>query len=759
MVAKVVVDVNNQMVDKLFDYIIPNELEYVSVGSRVIVNFNGRLVVGYVLEIIKDSDFSNLKSIIRVIDLIPVLNEEALYLIKYIKKQYHSSYLAAIGLLLPNNYKLSQKLIIKVINRTNLNYDLNKLLKKDEKILTKDLLPYLKLIKEDVNKGNLELELKAESKKLKTQTYYKYAKDVKTRSIKANELLIFLKESNKYISENEILTLGYNKSNLNLLLNKKAISLKKENILANPKILSLNKGELIPTLEQQKALDAINYKEYKTYLLYGITGSGKTLVYINAVKEVLSQGKEALVLVPEIALTTQIAAIFKEVFRDLVTIIHSKLTSQELITSYQKIKNKEVKIVLGARKAIFSPLNNLGLIIIDEEQEDTYCQENAPCYDARIIAQIRAKYHNIPLILGSATPRITSYYKTLNQEYELLKLTKRPNNKQLANVSLVDMRQELKNRNTTTISNYLKEKITETLKRNEQVILFYNKRGYASAVMCRDCGKIITCPNCNLPLTYHRNKNKLVCHLCNYQTANVDICPNCQSKRIRYVGLGTEKIISDLANTFKDARLYRIDSDSIGNDYNMFYELVSQHKVDIVVGTQMVTKGLDFENVTLVGVINADLGFFFPTYDANESNFAILEQVSGRSGRHKPGEVIIQTYNPDNFVIEAVKKHDYITFYQNEIVKRKLLDNPPFKNILKICLSSNNKDKVLAEANVLAKLLETLDVIILGPSEAVYFKVNNIYHYEIYLKYATIDLDKLNEILNTVTVYLKITYI
>lgn len=761
MVCEVIVNVNTSTLDKTFDYLVPEEdITLIKVGARVLVNFNNRHVIGYVLSLKEESQYKGLKEIISLIDIVPILNEEQMSLVKYLKTNYYTTYLKAIDTILGGNTKIDIKTVIKVINKDNLSSDLKTLLKRKDNLYTKKFLSYQKEIDEAVKNKDLAIELVLKDTKLQEESYYTYLNsDIKTTSSKSLELLNYLKETKSSVSKTKLKELGFSLANIKLLLDKGAIIETKEEKFKEVKVLGHELKELTLTSEQDLAINKVSLDKYVTYLLYGVTGSGKTLVYIELIKKVLKEGREVIILVPEISLTPQMASIFKKIFGDTLAIMHSKLSRQEKISEYLRIKNGHAKLVLGPRSAIFMPFTNLGLVIVDEEQEQTYTQEQSPCYDARDIARLRAEFYDAPLILGTATPRVSSYYLAQTKKYELLTLTKRPTNTTLPTITLVDMKEELHHKNNTTISYLLAAKIKEKLEKNEQVILFYNKRGYASSVMCRDCGHVILCPNCQMPLTYHKNKNKLTCHLCGYETKNVDTCPKCHSKKIRYVGLGTEKITGDLAKLFPKARLYRVDSDSVGSDYNLFYEKIKKHEVDIVIGTQMIAKGLDFPDVTLVGVINADLGFFYPVYDAFESNYALLEQVCGRSGRHKKGEVIIQTYNPDNYVLEAVKKHSYEAFYEEEIKKRDMLSYPPFKKIIKLTLSGPNSDIVFKEASLLADKLKNLNLTILGPTKAIYFVINNIYHYDIYLKYDTIKMTDLTKYLDVVKVYVKLSYL
>ena len=759
MVCEVIID-KTKGLNRTFDYLVPKELEeIIKVGMRVVVDFNNREKLGLVLKLKEESSFKELKTVISLIDLEPIVSNNMLKLVFYLEKHYFATLEDAISVVIPSVLKYKTETIIKVNDRTKLSSKLNELLTKELNEYKKELRIYQKEINEAIKLNYLELINKYKKTKLGVIKYYKYLNNMVVKGKKINELLNYLKDKD-YVSIKTLNELGFSNQVINRCLSLGGIrELKKEVIVENT---YLNLNYELPTLneEQEKALNKIDINNYKTYLLYGVTSSGKTLVYLKLIEKIIKEGKEAIVLVPEIMLTSQIAALFKQIFKESLALIHSKLTEREKLSVYERIKKGEVKIVLGPRSALFVPFNNLGVIIIDEEQEKSYIQEQNPTYDARVLAAELAKMQNIPLLLVSATPRIISFYKALNKEYELLTLTKRATLVNMPKSIVVDMREELKNKNVSTISNALQEEIKNTLENNKQVIIFINKRGYASAVMCRDCGHIITCPNCSLPLTYHRNKTKLICHLCGYEEEQINICPQCGSRKIRYVGLGTEKITADLVRLFPEARILRVDSDSVGNDYNYYYQKINNNEVDIIVGTQMLAKGLDFKDVALVGIINADTGLYYPTYDAYENNFMLLEQVSGRSGRKDEGKVVFQTYNPDNYVIKYASNHDYLAFYNEEIKKRKLLDNPPFKQLLKLTVSDVLDTKALMNANILIDKLNNLNVSVLGPSEAIYFKNNNKYNYDIYIKFIDFsDISYLNQIIKDLDFYVKINYL
>ena len=413
------------------------------------------------------------------------------------------------------------------------------------------------------------------------------------------------------------------------------------------------------TMEQEEAikpvLKTIDQDQHETFLLYGVTGSGKTEIYLQSIQEVLKKGKEAIVLVPEIALTPQMVDRFKGRFGNDVAVLHSALSTGEKYDEWRKVQRKEAKVVVGARSAIFAPFENLGIIIIDEEHETSYKQEELPRYHARDVAIHRARHHNCPVILGSATPSLESFARAKKDVYHLLTLSKRMNDRELPAVSIVDMREEMRSGNRTMFSRELFEKIEDRLAKKEQIILFLNRRGHSSFMMCRDCGYVMQCPHCDISLTYHRVSNEMKCHYCGHDTGVPEICPECSSNHIRYFGTGTQKVEEELLKLLPEARIVRMDVDTTGRKgaHEKLLDHFQSGKADILLGTQMIAKGLDFPNITLVGVLSADTMLHLPDFRSGEKTFQLLTQVSGRAGRHElSGEVVIQTYTPEHYSIE-----------------------------------------------------------------------------------------------------------
>lgn len=496
--------------------------------------------------------------------------------------------------------------------------------------------------------------------------------------------------------------------------------------------------------EQSKALkhiaESIEKKEYNTFLLHGITASGKTEVYLQAIDLVLKKGRQAIVLVPEISLTPQTIERFASRFGGRVAVLHSKLTPAKRFLEWKKIKDGKADIVVGARSAIFSPMDRLGLVIIDEEHETSYKQDDVPRYHARDVAEERAKLNNCPLILGSATPSLESYYKAKSGEYKLIKLTKRIEERLLPKVKIVDMRMELATRKRIAIfSKILLDAIERTVKAGQQAIIFLNRRGFSTFVNCKKCGLVLKCKRCDTVLVYHFENKKLVCHYCNYTAQPPDICPKCKSGYIRYFGLGTERVESEINHSFPHAHIARMDSDTTvkrGSHDRILGDFKSG-QTTLLVGTQMIAKGLDFPKVTLVGVVSADVTLNLPDFRAGERTFNLLTQVGGRAGRGEDGgEVIVQTYAPHHYAILAAAKHDYEKFYQEEIVFRKELLFPPFVNLVKVTVRVRNEELAAKTAKELAEAIKNEDAsaMIGGPAPAPIVRMRGYFRYNIMLK-------------------------
>lgn len=707
MYALVLVEIGVKNVDKYFTYHIPDNLEdKINIGIRVKVPFNTREISGFVIKIINKIEDNNyeVKDILEVIDNEEVLNLELLKLGEYISSKTLCSMITAYQTMLPKALKANHKVAMKPKNEVIA-------------VLNKDVSEIYEYI-----------------------SFCSYKKQV--------EIL-------KSIIENgSVKVVSSNVSSITSLANKGLIkTISREVYRYNDNTIE-NKHTVFLNEEQSKVVKEVidNLNTNNTYLLKGVTGSGKTEVYMHIIKEVIDRGMQAIMLVPEISLTPQIVSRFRQRFNDEVAVLHSGLSDGERYDEYRKIKKGLVKIVVGARSAIFSPFQNLGVIIIDEEQVTSYKQENNPKYHTRDVALFRCKYHNCPLVLGSATPSLESYARAKKGVYKLLTLNKRANNKLMPEIRIVDMKKEIRN-NYHNISLELENAIKEKLDKKEQIIILLNRRGYSSMLTCKDCGEVIKCPNCDISLTYHKTSNTLRCHYCGYGTKVQDTCPSCYGRSLTMYGLGTEKLEEEMVKKF-NARVVRMDLDTTTSKkaHSKIIKDFLEQKYDILVGTQMIAKGLDFPNVTLVGVINADASLNIPDFRSSEYTYQLLSQVSGRSGRDKKeGIVIIQTLNPEHYSIKYAKDHDYDGFFNYEMRIRKKLGYPPYYYLTLIKILSRDYQLCMKEANKVGEFLRKnlpSDVIVLGPSIASTFKVNNIYHFQCIIKYKK--EDDIKEVLRTI---------
>ena len=685
MVCECLVELAHVFVDKTFTYHVPLNLqEQIAVGKRVVVPFNTQVLEGFVLKIEKSSLVEDLKDVLEVIDPFPVLNQELLELGTYLKKTTLATLMSCYQAMLPLALKAKKK--VNVSKKYGSFY------------ICAEASPVLKNVKQ--------------------KEIYDLVKASKTEGV-----------AKSFLAKISL-------SALNTLVKKGILKeIKKEVYRYNYTTPSKVKSPL--NAEQQQAFEKIktNLDKNMVYLLYGVTGSGKTNVYLEVIEEVIKRGKQALMLVPEISLTPQILKRFSERFTN-IAVLHSGLSDGEKYDEWRKIKEGKVDIVIGARSAIFAPLEKLGVIIMDEEHSATYKQENNPRYHALDVAKWRAKYHNIPLILGSATPSLESFARASKGVYQLLTLTKRYNNT-LPKIAVIDLNEEFKKANSY-LSNPLLEAIRDRMLRKEQSILFLNRRGYSSFLSCSGCGDVIKCPNCDISLTFHKSSNMLRCHYCGYATKKEGICPKCGAFYKEF-GIGTEKLKEELEEKIPGLRVLRMDVDTTTtkNAHEKIIKDFVSLNYDCLVGTQMIAKGLDFPNVTFVGVVNADISLNLPDFRASEVTFQLLNQVSGRSGRgSKQGLVYIQTFNKDHYAISYALTNDYLGFYNQEMQIRKKLAYPPFFYLCVIRIVGSDYSKTSQKANAIANYLKNaLKVIILGPATANPFKLNNKYRFQIILKY------------------------
>lgn len=706
MIAEVIINRNAKNLNRTFDYHIPTKWEdVISVGTKVLIPFGRQkeLEEGFVVALKEKSEFPT-KDIAKLEEC---LQEEQIKLARWMAKRYFCQVSECIKLMQTpgtRNKKSENRIGDKTIQ-----------------------VVYLAKSKEEIN-------LLIETEKIK--------------SPKHQRILNFVADNEGCtISEIEMFTEG-SRAVVNTLIKHEYLELVEQKIerdpLKNKQVEKSTKYSL--TEEQKKAFEAIQKaskeNRFEEFLLFGITGSGKTEIYLQTIEEVIQKGKTAIVLVPEISLTPQIIERFIARFgKESIAVLHSKLSIGERHDEWIKIKEGKAKIVIGARSAIFAPIQNLGIIIIDEEHDSSYQSESSPKYQAKEIARKLAKQNQIPLVLGSATPDLTTYQNALNKQTTLLTLSQRANQAHLPKVEIIDLKQELAEGNHSMLSRELYQSIEQNINDKNQTILFLNRRGFSTFIMCRDCGYTVKCKNCNISMTYHRKENKLKCHYCGQESPVVTICPECGSQKIRYFGTGTQKLEEEIHKQFPSASTIRMDIDTVSkkNSHEKILTDFQEKQMDILIGTQMVVKGHHFPKVTLVGVIAADSSLGIDDYRANERTFQILTQVAGRAGREAlPGKVIIQTYNPDHFSIQAAQKQDYQTFFETEIALRNQLKYPPFCDIIVIGISSSEEEKNQKIGNwIYQKLLNLLpksEYAIFKPMPAPIDKIQNRYRWRIILK-------------------------
>ncbi|MEE6448941.1 primosomal protein N' [Gottfriedia acidiceleris] len=758
--ASVLVDVSVRQTDRPFDYKVPIRWQdAIQPGMRVIVPFGPRKVQGFVLSIKETTNLEKVKEIEEVLDVMPVLTEELLLLGSYLSQKTLCFFISAYQAMLPTAIKAVYKKHVQVTSEEALERlvpelaNLFSIVKRREWTEIESLVSKISLVQRAIKEGLLEIEYEVKNKaNKKTERVVSLLKvlDEELPVIKSpqqKDIIEYLRMNGQTSVKELKECLGITDSPIKTLEKNEVISIKTVEVYRDPYVgREIERSKPLPLIEEQQiAFDQIvssfHEKKNKIHLLHGVTGSGKTEVYLQAIQEVLSVGKEAIVLVPEISLTPQIVGRFKSRFGNDVAVLHSGLSIGEKYDEWRKIQRKEVKVVVGARSAIFAPFENIGMIIIDEEHETTYKQDEHPRYHARDIAIWRGEYHHCPIVLGSATPTLESFARASKGVYELNTMSKRVNQGPLPEVEIVDMREQLRIGNRTMFSTALHEKIIERLEKKEQIILFLNRRGYSSFVMCRDCGYTIQCPHCEVSLTYHKHNHHLKCHYCGYETYMPKQCPSCQSEHIRFFGTGTQKVEEAITKTYPEARVIRMDNDTTSRKgaHEKMLKQFGNGEADILLGTQMIAKGLDFPNVTLVGVLAADSSLHLPDFRASERTFSLLTQVSGRAGRHdKPGEVVIQTYSPEHYSIELAKTQDYVAFYEEEMKIRRSFRYPPFYYLVLISIAHNDLIKTVKVSEQIAGYLREYlseGSIVLGPVASPIAKIKDHFRYQCVIKY------------------------
>ena len=725
MYVNVLIDRSNSKLDKAFTYKAPkNMIDKVQIGKRVLIPFGPKnnQENGYIIEKLSHINIKNqIKEITDIIDDFPLFDYNVLNLANFIKQKYMCNMIDTINTILPAG-----------VRNTDIDNNMEK---------------YFRI---KISKEEAEEFIKINQDKYKAQVRV------------LNYLIQNLEAKLSDIKDN----LGITDSAIKTLLKNGIIEeLKKEkNIDIYTDTHYIEKNSVL----NNEQIDAINIIKQKFYerafyeiLLYGVTGSGKTEVYIEVIKQVIKNGKQAIVLVPEIALTPQIVRRFREHFNEDVVVMHSRLSDTEKYNQWSRVKRKDVSVMIGPRSAIFAPFNDIGLIIIDEEHELTYKSESTPKYDAKEVARFICRNNNAVLIYGSATPAVETYYRAEMGEVDIINLTKRVNEAEQPVIHIVDMKKELKEGNMTIISREVHKKIQQKLKLGEQVLIFINRRGFSTFVSCRKCGHVMKCDNCEMPYVYHYNTDTLSCHHCGKLIKNVNICPACNSKYIKFFGIGTEKVEDEIKSMFSWARILRMDADTTTkkNSHDNILTNFNEGNADILIGTQMIAKGHDFKNVTLVVVLAADMSLNIQNFRAYERSFQLFTQLAGRAGRTgTKSEVYIQTYEEKNYVLECVKNYDYQGFYKKEILLRETLDNPPFSKIYTIMFIEKNEKNIIIFINRLKKYLEYYNIKgnykILGPSPSIIHKINGNYRWQILVKgkdeeklrnFVTYTLDKLRE--------------
>ena len=689
MFACVVIDQDTKALNKEFDYLIPAE-QTIEAGMRVKVPFGARVLQGFVIETKQSSNYpaSKLKSIIEPIEEFPIIKKEMLSLMKFMCGKYHLRMSSVLKLFVPSEIREGK---------------------------AKELFEKWCELSEEVN-----------------------LEDFKRAKKQLAIIESFRAEKMQKIS---ILCENFGKSAVQALINKGILSVFNERINRSPFVEIVGEKKVKLNYMQENAINSI--VEEKTYLLHGVTGSGKTEVYMNLISRVLKEGKTAIMLVPEISLTPQVLSHFKARFGDEVALLHSGLSAGEKFDEWKRLFDGEAKVAIGARSAIFAPLENLGIVIIDEEHEQSYVSESNPRYDTHSVAKERARFNQCPLVLGSATPSVESYSKAKRGEYQLIEMPVRANGKEMPRIQIIDMMNEIRSGNSGMFSNQLICDLTKVVNDKRQAMIFINRRGYSSFMMCRECGYVAKCTDCDVSLVHHREENKLKCHYCGKQFRVLDKCPNCGSERIKQGAVGTQRVVEELQNLFPDVKVLRMDTDTTSkkNGHQKILSEFKNAKPGILVGTQMIAKGHDFEDVVLVGIVDADQSLYQSDYRSTERCFELITQVSGRAGRSEyEGKIDLQTYSPRHYVYKFAANYDYKAFFKKEENIRETAEFPPFSRIIRILFSFADENVVKNELklcyNKLLKVKEKYadDFIYMDAMKSPLKRIQNKFRYQVIIR-------------------------
>ena len=703
MIARVIIDRSSNQLDKPFDYLIPSDL-HIEKGDRVLVPFGKTNETGFVVDFAEKSDGKfELKEILQVMDEFPAFTENALDLMEFMRKRFFLKYVDVLRTFIPSALRTDkvrdlERFYVSLIDGADVS-----------KIKAEKQLEAIKLLKEDGEKSFAELSML-----------------VGAAPINALEKKGIVSKYNKRVERKPLKELSGVKKSVDL------------------------------TDDQNKAIKTIFETKKDTILLHGVTGSGKTEVYMEVINRILAEGKTAIMLVPEISLTPQTMNRFRGIFGDNVALLHSGLSDGERCDEWKKLRLGQAKIAIGARSAIFAPLTNVGVIVIDEEHDSSYNSESNPRFKTLEIARYIAKQNNAKVILGSATPSIESYKKARDGEYELARMPKRITDKGMPKISIIDMKQEVLRGNNSMFSLRLQNELETTFKKGEQAMILINRLGYSSYIRCTKCGYVPKCPNCDVALTYHKLENKLICHYCGTKVPMTNTCPSCGAHELKFGKMGTETVVEELNKLYPDIKVLKLDSDTKSKKDGPAKVLsdFANNKAQVLVGTQMIAKGHDFSNVTLVGLVDADLGLYQQDFRSNERTFQLVTQMSGRAGRaDKEGRVILQTYSPNSYVYKFATSYNYDEFYRKEVNIRETTSFPPFVSIVRVLVSHLKREKARDGAGKIYFAVRDLkaknpNILTYAGMEAPMSKMNSLYRFQIVMR-----ISKDNEIETLGSIY------